>query len=159
MCDICRIIEKSLNGKNPYFVRELKTGIVIVGWNQHFYGYTLFICKQHVTELYELDSYFQAEYLKEMVMVAQAVSKAFNAEKMNYECLGNGDVHLHFHLFPRKSGDLGEYGNDGKGPVWWLPQRIMWSDDNIPTGEELENMKSRLNTELDKLISQKKKHF
>lgn len=92
-------------------------------------------------------------------MVAQTVSKAFNAEKMNYECLGNGDVHLHFHLFPRKSGDLGEYGNDGKGPVWWLPQSIMWSDDNIPTSEELENMKSRLDTELNKLISQKKKHF
>lgn len=152
MCDICNIIKKSLNGENPYFVKELKTGIAVIGWNQHFYGYTLFICKQHVTELYELENDFQAEYLREMVMVAEAVSKAFNADKMNYECLGNGDVHLHFHLFPRKNGDLGEYGNDGKGPVWWLPQDIMWSDDNIPCSEELEKMKSKLNLEIDKLI-------
>ena len=48
MCDICQTIEKSLNGENPYFVRALKTGIVVIGWNQHFYGYTLFMCKKHV---------------------------------------------------------------------------------------------------------------
>lgn len=152
MCDICNTIRKSLNGENPYFVKELKTGVVVIGWNQHFYGYTLFICKKHATELYELEPVFQAEYLKEMVVVAQAVSKAFNADKMNYECLGNGDIHLHFHLFPRKTGDLGEYGNDGKGPVWWLPQSIMWSDDNIPDEKELKAMKAKLNIELDELM-------
>lgn len=152
MCDICNTIEKSLNGDNPYFVKDMKTGIVVLGWNQHFYGYTLFICKRHATELYELSDEFQAEYLKEMVIVAEAVSKAFGADKMNYECLGNGDTHLHFHLFPRKNGDLGEYGNIGKGPVWWLPQDIMWSDDNIPSARELEKMKYILNSELDKLL-------
>lgn len=152
MCDICKTIEKSLNGENPYFVRELKTGIVILGWNQHFYGYTLFICKKHATELYELKTDFQAEYLREMVLVAKAVSKVFCADKMNYECLGNGDTHLHFHLFPRKSGDLGKYGNNGKGPVWWLPQNIMWCDDNKPSTEELAEMKAILNAELDVLV-------
>ena len=84
MCDICNTIKKSLNGENPYFVRELKTGVVVLGWNQHFYGYALFMCKRHATELYELESEFQAEYLKEIVINAQAVSKAFNADKMNY---------------------------------------------------------------------------
>lgn len=152
MCDICKTIEKSLNGENPYFVRELKTGIVVIGWNQHFYGYTLFICKKHVTELYELKPDFQSEYLREMVLVAEAVSKAFCADKMNYECLGNGDTHLHFHLFPRKCGDLGEYGNNGKGPVWWLPQNIMWCDDNKPSTETLAEMKAMLNAELDALV-------
>lgn len=152
MCDICKTIEKSLNGDNPYFVKEMKTGIVVLGWNQHFYGYTLFMCKQHVTELYQLNSEFQAEYLKEMVIVAKAVSKAFDADKMNYECLGNGDTHLHFHLFPRKQGDLGEYGNNGKGPVWWLPQKIMWSNDNIPSSKELEEMKAKLIVEIDSLL-------
>lgn len=151
MCDICNTIEKSLKGENPYYVKELSTGVVVLGWNQHFYGYTLFICKKHATELYELDPAFQAEYLKEMVIVAKAVSKAFHADKMNYECLGNGDTHLHFHLFPRKAGVLGEYGNDGKGPVWWLPQEIMWSDDNIPDEKELEAMKAKLNIKLDEL--------
>lgn len=152
MCDICKTIKQSISGDNPYFVKELKTGIVVLGWNQYFYGYTIFMCKRHVAELYELEPEFQAEYLKEMVIVAQAVAHAFNADKMNYECLGNGDTHLHFHLFPRKNGDLEEYGNNGKGPVWWLPQNIMWSDDNIPTDFQLEEMKSKLNYELNQLL-------
>lgn len=37
MCDICNAIEKSLYGENPLFVKELETGIVVLGWNQHFY--------------------------------------------------------------------------------------------------------------------------
>lgn len=152
MCDICKTIEKSLKGENPYFVRELKTGIVVIGWNQHFYGYTLFMCKRHVTELYDLEPDFLADYLREMVIVAEAVSKAFCADKMNYECLGNGDTHFHFHLFPRKNGDLGKYGNNGKGPVWWLPQNIMWSDDNKPTTDEIDKMKTMLNAQIEKII-------
>ncbi len=51
---------------------------------------------------------------------------------------------LHFHLFPRVSGDLGKYGNKGKGPVWWLPKRIMWNKKNIPDMRELQEMKEKL---------------
>lgn len=58
MCDICKTIEKSISGDNPYFVKELKTGIVVLGWNQHLIGYTLFMCKRHATELYEPESAF-----------------------------------------------------------------------------------------------------
>lgn len=106
------------NGTNPYFVKELETGYVVLGDNQHFKGYTLFLLKEHVTELFDLEGDIKARFLEEMTTVAQAVSKAFCAEKMNYECLGNGDAHLHWHLFPRTTGDLEDYGNNGRGPVW-----------------------------------------
>ncbi len=152
MCDMCKTIEKSLNGENPYFVKELETGIVILGWNQHFYGYTLFVCKQHVIELYDLEPTFRAGYMQEMSLVAKAVATAFGAEKMNYEALGNGDAHLHWHLFPRVNGDLGEHGVNGKGPVWFLPLEIMLSEDNKPKGAELEEMKEKLLKELNKII-------
>lgn len=147
-CSMCKVIEEIKNGKNKWFVKETKTGYIILGWNQHFYGYTLFICKKHVCELFDLEESFQTEYMREMVLVAKAVATAFSAEKMNYECLGNGDIHLHRHLFPRKSGDLGAYGKNGKGPVWWLPEEIMWSGCNIPSDDELEKMKEKLSTSL-----------
>lgn len=143
-CDMCKVIEQIKQGENPWFVKELETGYIIFGWNQHFYGYTIFICKEHVTELWELPEEFRKQYLNEMTIVAKAVKEAFGAEKMNYECLGNGDVHLHFHLFPRVGGDLGKYGNKGKGPVWWLPPKIMWDKKNIPDIKELEEMKEKL---------------
>lgn len=97
-----------------------------------------------------MEDEFLTKFLKEMVIVSKAVATAFDCDKMNYECLGNGDTHLHWHLFPRVNGDLGDYGNDGKGPVWWLPKEIMWNDDNIPNNDELEEMKTKLLKELDK---------
>jgi len=142
------------DGKNPYFVKELSTGYVVIGDNQHFKGYTLFLCKQHKTELFYLDKDLASEFMQEMVLVAEAVRNAFGAEKMNYECLGQGDAHLHWHLFPRRTGDIGNYGNNGVGPVWWYPMDMMYSDDNRPNYDELEKMKSKLLTELEKLIQQ-----
>ena len=152
MCFICERIEMIKNSTNPYFVKELETGYVVLGDNQHFKGYTIFLCKEHKTELFQLNHSDKMKFLEEMSIVAEAVSKAFDAEKMNYELLGNGDTHLHWHLFPRKSGDIENYGNNGKGPVWWYPMEKMYSDDNRPSAEELEEMKCRLLTVLDKLL-------
>lgn len=152
MCFICDRIDMIKNGTNPWFVRELETGYVVIGDHQHFSGYTLFLCKEHKTELFHLDHTSKMKFLEEMSIVAEGVAKAFGAEKMNYELLGNGDTHLHWHLFPRVSGDLKGYGNNGKGPVWWYPMEKMYSVDNCPSASQLEEMKRRLAEELDRLL-------
>lgn len=92
------------------------------------------------------------KFMEEMSVVAEAVSKAFGAEKMNYELLGNGDTHVHWHLFPRVNGDLDGYGNNGKGPVWWYPMEKMYAPENRPSDIELEAMKKTLLNELEKLL-------
>lgn len=155
MCIICDRINMIKAGSNPYFVKELDTGYVVIGDNQHFKGYTLFLCKEHKRELFELDNATKIKFLEEMSVVTEAVSKAFGAEKMNCELLGNGDAHLHWHLFPRVSGDLEDYGDNGKGPVWWYPMEKMYSDDNCPSSAELELMKTKLQKELEKLYMDK----
>ncbi len=152
MCFICDRIEKSKNGENRYFVKELTTGYVVIGDHQHFRGYTLFLYKEHKTELFQLNQTQRIKFLEEMSVVAEAVSKAFKAEKMNYELLGNGDSHIHWHLFPRTSGDLDGYGKNGKGPVWWYPMEKMYHDESVPTDEELSEMKAKLLRELNKLL-------
>ena len=153
MCIICDRIPMIRSGTNPYFVKELDTGYVVIGDNQHFKSYTLFLLKDHVTELFELKDDIKAKFLAEMTIVAEAVSKAFDAEKMNYECLGNGDAHLHWHLFPRVNGDLDGYWNNGRGPVWWYPREKMYSDDNRPNDEELRIMQQNLRKEIEMLLS------
>ncbi len=152
MCLICDRILMIKENTNPWFVKELETGYVVIGDNQHFKGYTLFLCKEHKTELFQLDYATKMKFLEEMSVVAEAVAKAFGAEKMNYELLGNGDTHLHWHLFPRVSGDLENYGSKGKGPVWWYPREKMYSPANHPTDAELKEMKTILATELDLLL-------
>lgn len=152
MCLVCDRIGMIKEGTNPYFVKELETGYVVIGDHQHFKGYTLFLCKKHETELFHLDNEFCTKFMQEMVVVANAIKKAFHAEKMNYECLGQGDAHLHWHLTPRVKGDIENYGNNGVGPVWWYPMEKMYDDSNRPTDDELEHMKSVLLTELNKLV-------
>ena len=151
MCLICDRIELIRKGKNPWFVKELETGYVVMGDHQHFKGYTLFLCKEHKTELFELEPKTKMKFLEEMATVAEAVSRAFGAEKMNYELLGNGDTHLHWHLFPRRDGDLEGYGNRGRGPVWWYPMEKMYDEANRPSQKELEELKGRLKREIDEL--------
>ena len=141
------------NGENPYFVKELRTGYAVIGDNQHFYGYTLLLYKNHkYTELYQMNMDERLEFMKEMTIVAQAAANAFGCDKMNYELLGMGEAHLHWHLYPRRSGDIGDYGNHGIGPVWWYPMEKMYADDNRPSNAELEQMKEKLRVEIAKLL-------
>ena len=152
MCIVCDRIKMIKEGRNPYFVKELETGYVVIGDLQHFKGYSLFLSKEHKTELFQLDYAVKMKFLEEMSIVAEAVFQAFDAEKMNYELLGNGDTHLHWHLFPRTDGDIEDYGNNGKGPVWWYPVEKMYCTDNCPSDTELKEMKEKLLAVLEKLL-------
>lgn len=152
MCFVCDRISMINNGTNKYFVKELETCYVVIGDNQLFTGYTLFLCEIHKTELSMLDREFKIKFLKEMSVVAEAVQNATGAEKMNYEMLGNGDAHMHWHLFPRRENDLNEYGVNGKGPVWWYLKEKMYDEATRPTDKELSELKNKVLEELNKLL-------
>lgn len=154
-CFVCERIKMIQNDKNPFFVRELQTGYVVLGDIQRFKGYTLFLCKEHATELHFLKKDFRYLFLEEMSLVAEAVYNAFHPDKLNYELLGAGNgVHMHWHIFPRRIGDT-----PNPGPVWRLDKAELNSDKYKPTEEELEKLKTILNTELDKLLIQNMKSF
>ena len=146
-CLVCDRIEQIKRGKNPYFVRELRTGYVVIGDQQHFKGYTLFLCKQHAFELHELEAQYRDMFLHEMAIVAEAVYKAFKPNKLNYSLLGSGcGLHMHWHIHPRRNGDTPH-----PGPVWQLGDAL-YDEKYNPTVEELEKLKEKLNKELDKLL-------
>jgi len=157
MCLICERIAMIEQNTNKYLVKELKTGYVVVGDHQHFYGYTLFLFKRHLVELSQLDEKEKMIFLQEMSWVAEAVQLATGCEKMNYELLGNGDAHLHWHLFPRNPGDLADYGINGKGPVWWYPYEMMFDEQQKLSDEELNGLKKQLSTALDQVLNSKQK--
>lgn len=146
-CLICERIGQIERGENPYFVCALSTGYVVLGDHQRFQGYTLFLCKRHVTELYQLPWGFRTRFLQEMSLVAEAVAAVYHPEKMNYELLGNGDTHLHWHLFPRVSGDTPQ-----PGPVWWLPREEMWNDAYRPSREQLAERTKQLREEIERKL-------
>lgn len=147
-CFVCDRIRQIKEGNNPYFVYETETGYVVTGDYQYIKGYTVFICKEHADELFQLEEEFRKKFLMEMAMTAEAVYKAFGAQKINYELLGQGNAtHMHWHIFPRRDGDTPE-----KGPVWKLSKSVMYDEANRPRPEELEERKSRLRAELELLF-------
>ena len=147
-CQVCARIGLTVEGKNRYFVRELETGYVVLGDYQRFPGYTLFLCKQHATELHQLEPEFRSRFLMEMATVSEAVWNAFKPDKLNYELLGQGKgAHMHWHIFPRRAGDT-----PVPGPVWKLDASEMYNAAFLPDDETLAEMREMLNRELDRLL-------
>ena len=145
-CLICQRILQIKKGKNPYFVKELETGYVVLGDFQFYKGYSFFLSKIHVDELHKLGS-SRTKYLEEMAIVAEAVYKLFKPSKLNYELLGNTDRHLHWHIIPRYENDP-----NSKSPIWTIDKNIRYSEKTKPSEDELKMLTQQLNQELDFLI-------
>jgi diadenosine tetraphosphate (Ap4A) HIT family hydrolase len=141
-CLICTRIFQIKELKNPYFVRELTTGYVVIGDFQFYKGYTLFLSKTHVDELHKLGS-TRSIFLNEMAIVAEAVFNAFKPSKLNYELLGNTDRHLHWHIIPRYDADPRP-----NAPIWVIDKSIRYAESTRPSGEELKKLITQLNQEL-----------
>lgn len=116
VCDLCARIERAERGENPFAVARTSTGYVNLADVQYHEGYTVFIAKRCVAELHELPDDERDQFLHEMAVVAEAVFETFEPRKLNYELLGNGAPHLHWHLFPRHDDDPCP-----RGPVWEDP--------------------------------------
>jgi diadenosine tetraphosphate (Ap4A) HIT family hydrolase len=118
-CFVCERIKLIKEKKNPYLVKEMETGYVILEDYQFYKGYTIFSCKEHKKELHELNPDFRKKFLEEMSEVAEAVYKTFKPKKINYELLGNTVSHMHWHLIPRYKNDL-----NPKRPIWVVDEKI-----------------------------------
>lgn len=149
-CFVCDRIGLIKNCQNKYFVKEMRSGYVVLGDFQYFYGYTVFLSKTHTDELHKLKKTERELFLKEMSIVAEAVIKAFKPKKLNYELLGNSDSHIHWHLIPR-------YGNDPhpETAIWAIDKTIRNNEKTRPSDSQLKQMKEKLLLELNKLIPNK----
>jgi diadenosine tetraphosphate (Ap4A) HIT family hydrolase len=104
-CEICDRLAQCRDGTHPGLIAELDTGFAVLGDSQQFRGYSLLLCKTPATELHELPHPTRLRYLEEMSQLAEAVARAVQPHKLNYECLGNVVHHLHFHVFPRRADE------------------------------------------------------
>ena len=105
-CPLCgEILKTEPLNEFGYTVADLKTGRLRLCSNQYVKGYCVLIYKKHVREPYELSPEEQQEYFKDVMTAGEALEKAFGADKMNFQILGNLVPHLHCHLIPRYYGD------------------------------------------------------
>jgi diadenosine tetraphosphate (Ap4A) HIT family hydrolase len=140
-CLICQRIEQINEGNNLNFVKELKTGYVVLGDYQYCRGYTLFLSKEHKTELHQLTMQNRLKHLQELALVAEAVYQAFRPKKLNYELMGNSHPHIHWHLFPRHE--------DHAKPIWTVKRSVR---QKVLSPAEMKVLKKRLAMYLSKLV-------
>ena len=116
-CGICALIDRARGVDFPDLVAELPRSWLILGDAQFYRGYCVLLAKRHVTELHLMPRGEAHELLDEILAAGRAIAEVLNPLKLNYECLGNQEPHVHWHLFPRYADDAMRLQ-----PVWLRPE-------------------------------------
>ena len=105
-CPLCATIaSQEISDDYGHTVADLSMGRLRLCANQSIPGYCVFISRIHVCEPYELSSRQRVAFFEELMQVGQALERAFQAVKLNFEILGNAVPHLHCHIKPRYYDD------------------------------------------------------
>ncbi|HUN59841.1 MAG TPA: HIT family protein [Candidatus Binataceae bacterium] len=126
-CGICRLIERA-TARFDDFIAELPRSWLILGDAQFYRGYTVLLAKRPVNEIHLMPRGEAHELLDELIAVGKALSAVVQPHKLNYECLGNQEPHVHWHIFPRSLEDPMRLA-----PVWLRPEserKLVLPDDD-----------------------------
>ena len=102
-------------GNDPTFVARLASGWAVLGERQVLPGYCLLLPDPVVPSLNALAGAERAAFLADMAALGDAVLAVTQAERINYEILGNVEAALHAHVIPRHASEDPELR---KKPVW-----------------------------------------
>ena len=101
-CPLCDLFRSGrLEDAHGITVTDLTFSRLFLAKNQFVKGYCVLICRRHVIEPFELSAAERATYFDDLAHVGRALQQAFQADKMNYNILGNVIPHLHTHILPR----------------------------------------------------------
>lgn len=106
-CIFCKIVAGQIPCKKLY---EDDHSIAFMDINPISDGHVLLVAKEHVPFIHECKPETIASVTRNLPKVANAVSKAMNADGYNVLC-NNGSAagqevpHMHFHIIPRNDGD------------------------------------------------------
>lgn len=112
-CPLCQRVLLLEQNSYPYLIHEFEHSYLLLGEHQFYRGYCVLLAKQHYREMTDLPKSVATEVFQELLASSRAIERAFSPKKMNMCSLGNVVDHIHWHLFPRYSGDP-----EFKNPPW-----------------------------------------
>lgn len=111
-CHLCEPREP--NNEDRLEIASLSISTLYLFRDQRFRGYSLLTFNQrHATALEELSDAEYSAFMRDLRRASTAIRSALRPDHMNYECLGNGSPHLHWHIVPRYKHDP-RWGQ----PIW-----------------------------------------
>ncbi|MDF2801471.1 MAG: hypothetical protein K0S61_1374 [Anaerocolumna sp.] len=117
-------IESAIRGENPTVITRMKSGFAVIGDTQFLPGYCVLLGYPKVFSLNDLSPSERTDFLMDMTLIGDAIMEVYKPIRINYEILGNTDIFLHAHIFPRYEHE-GEYKYH---PVWNYP-KDRWTED------------------------------
>jgi diadenosine tetraphosphate (Ap4A) HIT family hydrolase len=105
MDGICKMIEAWRHGQQVSFIHEFPKSILVLNETQFYRGHCMLLLKDHKREFYHLRPEDFADFAKELYAATAAVDRAFSPLKLNVQCLGNQEPHVHWHIIPRYASD------------------------------------------------------
>jgi diadenosine tetraphosphate (Ap4A) HIT family hydrolase len=101
MATIHELVEACQKGSSPLLIGKMRSGWAVMGSIQIVPGYCLLLPDPVVPSLNHLTGDARQDYLKDLARLGDAVLKATDAVRINYEILGNVEQVLHGHVAPR----------------------------------------------------------
>ena len=114
-------------GTNPSVIARVPSGWVVIGDVQLLPGYCLLLADPVVPSLNDLSRENRGQFLQDMARVGDAILKATDSFRINYEILGNSEPELHAHILPRY---MHEPDERRRMPAWFYdwPNGTKYSD-------------------------------
>jgi diadenosine tetraphosphate (Ap4A) HIT family hydrolase len=112
---IHRQVEAARRGELERIIARVASGWAVLGDPQITRGYCLLLPDPVVADLNALAGDARRQFLDDMAALGDAVLAVTQAERINYEILGNVEPALHAHVIPRHAT---EDPDRRKQPVW-----------------------------------------
>ena len=114
-------VRAAREGENPTVVCRMASGWVVFCDQQVVPAQSILLPDPVVGDLNQLDPAGRAVYLRDMVLLGDALLEVTDAERINYEILGNAEPALHAHVVPRYASEPAALR---RGPMW----NYAWAD-------------------------------
>src|SRR6188768_1166857 len=101
-------VEMARRGQNPYVIRRLASGWLVIGDVQPLPGYCVLLADPVVESLNALGEAERSQYALDMIRAGDALLAVTGAYRINYETLCKAEPALHTHLVPRYTSEPGE---------------------------------------------------
>ena len=108
-------VRSAADGTNPTVIRRMPSGWLVLGDVQTLRGYGVLLADPVVQDINALSAPARAAFLRDMVIVGDALLDVTGARLINYQLLGNTDRALHAHIHPRYAD---EPDDKRPFPVW-----------------------------------------